>query len=202
MDQIKIGRFISIKRKELGLTQSELAEKLYVTDRAVSKWENGVCLPDVSNITELCEILNITINDLFSGRVVDMKENEKMLENNLMEMLKEKELKDKQLLSLEIVLGYICSLSFLAIIFIASYIEMEAWIRIILIIFGVIEFFIGMFYALKIEQVAGYYKCEKCNHRFVPTYKEVLFTMHINRTRYLKCPKCHEKSWCKKTLTK
>ena len=64
MDQIKIGKFISEKRKELGITQSELAEKLNITDRAISKWENGVCMPDVGTIPELCEILNITINDL------------------------------------------------------------------------------------------------------------------------------------------
>ena len=72
MDQIKIGKFIQERRKEKRLTQSELAEKLDVTDRAVSKWENGNCIPDASNIQELCKILNITINDLFSGCVVDM----------------------------------------------------------------------------------------------------------------------------------
>ena len=59
MDQIKIGKFIQEKRKEKRLTQSELAEKINVSDRAVSKWENGNCIPDVSNIQELCKILNI-----------------------------------------------------------------------------------------------------------------------------------------------
>ena len=90
MDQIKIGKFIQEKRKK-SLTQSELAEKLNVSDRAVSKWENGNCIPDVSNIQELCKILNITINDLFSGCVVDMKDNEKKLEENLLEMIKLKQ---------------------------------------------------------------------------------------------------------------
>jgi len=79
MDQIKIGRFISSRRKEKNITQSELAEKLNITDRAISKWENGVCLPDANNMPELCKILDISINDLFSGEVVDMKENEKEL---------------------------------------------------------------------------------------------------------------------------
>ena len=73
MDQIKIGKFISKKRKENNITQSNLAEKLGISDRAVSKWENGMCMPDAGNIPELCKILNITINDLFSGEVVDMK---------------------------------------------------------------------------------------------------------------------------------
>ena len=91
MDQIKIGKFISLKRKENGITQSELSEKLGISDRAISKWENGICLPDVDNMLELCKILNITINDLFSGEVVDMKDNEKKLEENLLEMTKLKE---------------------------------------------------------------------------------------------------------------
>ena len=77
MDQIKIGKFITEKRKEKNITQSKLAEMLDITDRAVSKWETGICLPDAGNMPKLCEILGITINDLFSGEKVDMKENEK-----------------------------------------------------------------------------------------------------------------------------
>lgn len=91
MDQIKIGKFIRKKRKEKNITQSELAEKLNITDRAISKWENGIFMPDVGIITDLCKILNITINDLFSGEKVDMKKKEKILENNLLEMAKLKE---------------------------------------------------------------------------------------------------------------
>ena len=91
MDQIKIGEFISSKRKEKNITQSKLAEMLGITDRAISKWENGICLPDASNIVELCKILDITINDLFSGEVVDMRDNERKLEENLLEMVKLKE---------------------------------------------------------------------------------------------------------------
>ena len=76
MDQVKIGKFIKQKRKEKKITQSMLAEMLNVTDRAISKWENGICMPDSGIIRELCETLNITINDLFSGEIVDMKDNE------------------------------------------------------------------------------------------------------------------------------
>ena len=112
MDQIKIGKFIQKERKKQRLTQSDLAEKLNVTDRAISKWENGNCLPDVGTMPELCEILNISINDLFSGEIVDMKDNEKKLEENLLEMVKLKEEKDKQLLRLEILIGYTASITF------------------------------------------------------------------------------------------
>ena len=96
MDQIKIGKFIASKRKEKKLTQSILADSLGVTDRAVSKWENGICFPDVSILKDLCKILDITINDLFSGEVIDMKNNEKKLEENLLELARLKEEKDRE----------------------------------------------------------------------------------------------------------
>lgn len=202
MDQIKIGKFIQERRKEKRLTQSELAEKLDVTDRAVSKWENGNCIPDASNIQELCKILNITINDLFSGCVVDMRDNEKKLEENLLEMIKIKEKRDKELLILEIFIGVIVSIIMFLCIMIASFVQMEDWIRIVLIVFGIIPFAIGISYAIRIEQMAGYYECSNCNYKYIPTYKSVLFSMHINRTRKMKCPNCNKKSWHKKVISK
>ena len=100
MDQVKIGKLIAECRKNKKMTQAELAEKLGVTDKSVSKWENGICLPDAGNMPDLCKILDITINDLFSGEVVDMKDNEKRLEENLLEMTKIKEQRDKELLTI------------------------------------------------------------------------------------------------------
>lgn len=202
MDQIKIGKFIQERRKEKRLTQSELAEKLDVTDRAVSKWENGNCIPDASNIQELCKILNITINDLFSGCVVDMRDNEKKLEENLLEMIKIKEKRDKELLILEIFIGVIVSIIMFLCIMIAYFVQMEDWIRIVLIVFGIIPFAIGISYAIRIEQIAGYYECSNCNYKYIPTYKSVLFSMHVNRTRKMKCPNCNKKSWHKKVISK
>ena len=60
------------------------------------------------------------------------------------------------------------------------------------------SFIIGVSFAIRIEQVAGYYECQKCHHKYIPTYSSVLWSMYINRTRYMKCPKCNEKSWNKK----
>ena len=200
MDQIKIGKFIQEKRKEKGLTQSDLAEKLNITDRAISKWENGICLPDAGTMPLLCEILCISINDLFSGEKVDMKNNEKKLEENLLEMTKLKEQKDKELLTMEIVIGVLSSLVLFVLIFVASFVDMPNYVRIILIVTGIIPFAIGISYAIRIEQVAGYYECKECHHKYVPKYSSVLFAMHVNRTRYMKCPKCGKKSWQKKVL--
>ncbi len=202
MDQIKIGKFIQERRKNIGITQSELAEKLYVTDRAVSKWENGICIPDASNIIELCKLLDITINDLYSGKIVDMKDNEKLLEKNLLEMAKAKEEKDKQLLSLEWVIGYISSITFIILIFVASFVEMELWIKVLLIALGFFIFAFGIYNSLKIEQTAGYYKCANCDNKYIPTFNSVFLSMHFGRTRYMKCPKCNKRNWQKKKLTK
>ena len=200
MDQIKIGKFIQEKRKEQKLTQSDLAEKLNVTDRAISKWENGNCLPDAGTMPEICKILNISINDLFSGEIVDMKDNEKKLEENLLEMAKLREEKDKQLLALEYVIGFTASITFLILRFVASYLEMETWLRILLIVAGSIVFAFGVGNAIKIEQIAGYYECSKCNHKYVPTYQSVFWAQHMGRTRKMKCPNCGKKGWHKKVL--
>ena len=202
MDQIKIGKFIRQKRKEKNITQSELAEKLNITDRAISKWENGNCMPDVGIITELCKILNITINDLFSGEKVDMKKNEKILENNLLEMAKLKEEKDKQLLTLEWVLMFIVISAFLTILFVASYIEMANWLKALLIVISLLILLFGVVFGIRIEQTAGYYKCRNCEHKYIPTFNSVLWAMHFGRTRFMKCPKCKKYSWNKKILTK
>ena len=202
MNQIKIGKFIQEQRKEEGITQSELAEKLNITDRAISKWENGICMPDVDNINELCKILNITINDLFSGEVVDMKENEKKLEQNLLEMTRLKEERDRQLLALEIFIGIVSSVILIGSILLVGTLELSKFPATIIITISSIIFATGMGLALKIEQIAGYYECNNCHHKYIPTYKSVFWSQHMGRTRKMKCPKCGKKTWNKKVLTK
>ena len=202
MDQIKIGKFIQEKRKEKNITQSELAEKLNISDRAISKWENGNCIPDAANMPMLCDILDITINDLFSGEKVDMKNNEKKLEENLLEMTALKEQSDKRLLKLELLIGALAIIILFSVIGISIAFEMNEIIRGIIIASGIIIFLVCMFFALRIEQIAGYYECRECHHKFVPTYSQVFFAQHINRTRKMKCPKCGKKSWCKKVISK
>ena len=202
MDQVKIGRFIADCRKKKGLTQMQLAEKLNITDRAVSKWETGKAMPDSSIMLALCRQLSISVNDLLSGEVVVVEHFNETMEKNLLTALKEKEQADRRLLSLEIVIGVFASIILFSLVFIASFVPMEDWLRILLIVAGLIPFIIGMGFALKVEQVAGYYECAKCRHRYVPTYSSVLWAMHINRTRYMKCPKCGRHSWSKKKLTK
>ena len=202
MDQVKIGQFIASRRKEQGFTQAELAEKLGVTDRAVSKWERGKSLPDASLMLELCGLLAITVNDLLCGEVVSMENYNKELEKNLLEMAKQKEAADKRLLRIEWVIGILACIVLIVPIFLGAYFPMEDWQRLILVFSGLIPAVIAFCVALKIEQVAGYYECKLCGHRYVPTYKAVNLAMHMGRTRYMCCPKCGKKSWQKKVITK
>ena len=202
MDQVKIGKFIADCRKKTNLTQMQLAEKLNITDRAISKWETGKSLPDSSIMLELCDILGISVNDLLCGEIVTMANYNKELENNLLEIIKQKEQADKRLLSIEVFIGITAIIVLFALIFVAAFIQMETWLRISLIAFGFILFLAGCFYALRIEQVAGYYECEHCKHRYVPTYKAVKMAMHMGRIRYMRCPQCGKKSWQKKVVSK
>lgn len=202
MDQVKIGRFIAQRRKANNMTQMQLAEKLGITDRAVSKWETGKSLPDVAIMPELCGLLNITINDLFNGEVVVMEDYKEKSEKLLIEMAKQKEQADKNLLALEILIGVLSVIILLGFTFAASFFDMPDWARICLIIAGVIPCLVGLFFALKIEQTAGYYECAECGHRYVPTFGRVLWAPHMGRTRYMKCPKCGKTTWNKKVLKK
>jgi transcriptional regulator with XRE-family HTH domain/DNA-directed RNA polymerase subunit RPC12/RpoP len=202
MDQIKIGKFISECRKKVNLTQMQLAEKLNITDRAVSKWETGKSIPDSSIMLELCDILKITVNDLLSGEVVTMERYDKEMENNLLEMVKQKEEADRRLLNLEIVLGIVAVLPLIAAIVIVSIVPMAEWKGGLLVGLCLLPLLLATPFALKIEQKAGYYECQKCGHRHIPKYGSVFGAMHMGRTRYMRCPKCGKMSWQKKVLSK
>ena len=202
MNQQKIGQFIAECRKKVNLTQMQLAEKLGITDRAISKWENGKAMPDSSIMLELCDILNISVNDLLSGEVVTMDKYNKEMEKNLIEMIKCKEQSDKRLLHTECLIAVVCIVFMLALTALASFANIENWIRITLIIVGVAPVIIVTPFMIKIEQTAGYYECAECGHKHIPAYKSVFFSMHLHTTRYLKCPKCNKHSWQKKVLNK
>lgn len=202
MDQVKIGRFIAERRKMNYLTQAQLAEKLGITDRAVSKWENGKSLPDSSIMLSLCDELKITVNDLLNGEVVSVENYNRETENRLIEMVKQKEENDKRMLALEWVIGILSIIVLFFPIIIGSLLPMKESLRTVLVFSGFIPCMAGSAFILKIEQVAGYYECKHCKHRYVPTFKAVNLAMHMGRTRYMRCPECNKKSWQKKVLTK
>ena len=114
MNQEKIGKFIAVCRKESGLTQAALAEKLGITDRAVSKWETGKSLPDASIMLELCELLKINVNELLTGEHIIMDNYKEAAEQNLIEMRAQEERSNKKLMEAEsflIILTLVASLA-------------------------------------------------------------------------------------------
>jgi transcriptional regulator with XRE-family HTH domain/DNA-directed RNA polymerase subunit RPC12/RpoP len=202
MDQIKIGKFIAECRKKNNFTQMQLAEKLNITDRAISKWENGKAMPDSSIMLDLCNELKISVNELLSGEMIEMKDYDKKTEGLLIEMAKKEELNNKRLMRAMYVIVIMSVVALVSIVCLAQYFVVNTVFKNTICVIATIVALATMYYGLKLEVDAGYYECKKCHHKFVPTYKEVLWSTHMGTTRHLKCPNCNEKSWCKKVLSK
>lgn len=202
MDQVKIGKFIAARRKMANYTQMQLAEQLGITDRAVSKWETGRALPDSSIMLELCAILKISVNELLRGEVISMEAHQKEMEETLLELVRQKERADRRLLTMELVTGVVCLIPFAAAVVVGLTVPMKEWIAAVLVLAGLLPALVATPFMLRIEQTAGFYACKSCGHRHVPTYKSVFFAIHVNRTRYLRCPQCGKRTWQKKVLRK
>ena len=202
MDQIKIGKFIAECRKKVNLTQMQLAEKLNITDRAISKWETGRAMPDSSIMLELCDILGISVNELLSGEKIIMENINERNEQLLLDMAIELEQKNKTVWKSMWVIMIISITALLAGILIAAFVIPEGVWQLIAILGICFVFLMPCFYALKLEISVGAYKCKNCGHEIVPTYTQALNAMHMGTTRYLKCPNCNKRSWCKKVLKK
>ncbi len=202
MFQVKIGKFIAECRKKMNLTQMQLAEKLGITDRAISKLENGKGLPDTSIMLDLCKELEISVNELLSREVIDMSNYDKKTEELLLEMAKNEERHNKNLITAMWVILTVDLLFYFAVLgFTTVFIE-EGPIYLAIVLVATLVFLIVGFIGLKFEVDAGYYECKNCKHRFVPTYKQVMMAPHYGTTRKLKCPKCGEKRYDKKVMTK
>ena len=202
MDQIKIGRFIAVRRKRANLTQLQLADRLGITDKAVSKWKRGITMPDTSIMLELCDILGISVNELLSGEKINMENSSQKNEQLLLDMAKELEKKNKTIWSSMWAIMIVSMTALIAGIFIAAFLIPEGVWQLVTILCVCVLFLIPCFYALKLEVSVGAYKCQNCGYEIVPTYKEVMMAMHRGFTRHLLCPKCNKRTWCKKVLKK
>ena len=201
MDQIKIGKFIAECRKKQNLTQAQLAEKLDITDRAISKWETGKAMPDSDIMLDLCDILGIKVNELLCGEMIEIEHKDEQLNELIFQMAKNEERYHKRLLHSAYV---IIATSLTALICLMSLISLlipECGFQEFLIIVSVILFIIPCMIALKFKAETGYYECKNCQHMFVPNYKEIAVLMQTQTRRLLKCTKCGKWTWCKK-LTK
>ena len=202
MDQIKIGRFIADCRKQVNLTQMQLAEKLGITDKAVSKWERGIAMPDTSIMLELCDILHISVNELLCGEKISMENNNQKNKELMLAMAKELEQKSKTVWTSMWAIMIVSMTALLAGIFTVAFLVPEGPLMAVLMIALCVVFLIPCFYAVKLEVSVGAYKCKKCGTEIVPTYKEAMMALHRGFTRHLMCPTCGKRTWCKKVLQK
>ena len=151
MNQIKIGKFIAECRKKNNLTQMQLAEKLNITDRAISKWENGKGMPDSSIMLDLCNELKISVNELLCGELIEMNNYNEVAEKTLLEMAQKEEIQNKKLMMYENVIGFSSTISFLILIFVTSFLVENNIAKIVLFILAFVLLIIGVSFALKIE---------------------------------------------------
>ena len=200
MNQVKIGKFIAECRKKENLTQMQLAEKLNITDRAVSKWETGKAMPDTAIMLELCEILGISVNDLLCGEKIEMENKNPKNEQLLLDLSKELENRNQTIWTAMWVIMAVSMIALFGGIFLVAFLVPEGVWQVVAILGLCVFFLIPCFYALKLEVSVGAYKCTKCGQEIVPTYSEALWAMHMGFTRHLRCPHCGKRTWCKKIV--
>ena len=203
MDYNKIGNFIIEKRKEKNLTQSKLAEKLFVSEKTISKWENGKSIPDANSLLKMSEIFDVSINELLNGEKLQGENYTQKAEQQLLELQKQKQHSDKRLLFSEIIIAVVSTILFLIVVYTCVYAIQLNFIvvPVVFICIATLLFLFAMSYCLYLEQTVGYYVCTNCNHKYVPTFKQVLFATHCNRSRRFKCPHCHKRCWHKKVVS-
>ncbi len=202
MNQVKTGKFIADCRKDKNLTQMQLAEKLDITDKAVSKWERGIAMPDTAIMIELCDILGISVNELLSGERLNVELNNQNNERLLLDMANEIKQKNKMIWTSMWVIMLVSMVALIGGLLIAALLIPEGVWQLVVILGICVLFLIPCFYALKLEVSVGAYKCKNCGHEFTATYSEALNAMHKGTTRYLKCPNCNKRTWCKKVIEK
>lgn len=201
MDQIRIGKFIAQCRKEKKLTQAQLAEKLCITDRAVSKWETGKAMPDSAIMLELCQLLDISVNDLLNGQRVCAEEYNKVMEEKLLEALDGKEQSDKMLMRLRYLFVAISIL--IPATFMLMWSDMVPWMYDAVYYFWMITCIFFAIIYVRISRTAGYYQCENCGYTYIPNAKEYFWaTGWTTKRMRCKCRSCGQKNYHKKILRK
>lgn len=203
MDQVKIGKFLSDERKAKGYTQKQLSELLGISDKTISKWECGNGFPEASLLLPLCNELEITVNELLTGERISQQNYEKKAEENMVNMIREKE-ENKQKILLTTMIGVISTITFVTLLLVVCFYTdvIILPIKIVLMVIAISVFGVGLYVAMWGDRKIGYFKCRNCNELFTPTFMQYNMGMHLLSTRYLKCPHCKTRTWCKKVMTK
>ena len=203
MDQVKIGKFLSDERKAKGYTQKQLSELLGISDKTISKWECGNGFPEASLLLPLCNELEITVNELLTGERISQQNYKKKAEENMVNMIREKE-ENKQKLLLTTMIGVISTITFVTLLLVVCFYTdvIKLPIKMVLMVIAISVFGVGLYVAMWGDRKIGYFKCRNCNELFTPTFMQYNMGMHLLSTRYLKCPHCKTRTWCKKVMTK
>lgn len=201
MNQEKTGAFIAQLRKESNMTQVQLADELGVTNKAISKWKNGNGFPEVSLLLPLCNELEITVNELLSGERVSEDDYRKKAEENMVNLVKEAQESKKKIILSTMVAG-LSVVAAVPLVMVAGMLEMETWLRILLIVISLTIIGMGVSIACILDREAGAFECPECNNRFVPDMKSYVMGLHTITKRKLVCPHCGAHRYCKKVLTK
>ena len=201
MDQIAIGKFIAEERKRKGYTQKQLSEKLEISDKTVSKWERGNGFPEVSLLLPLCKELDITVNELLSGERVSLEDYQRKAEENMVNLVKEAQESRKKII-LSAVVALLVVVAAVPLFVLSGALEMETWLRCVLIAIGFVVLFLGTAVACVLDREAGAFECPECKTRFVPDMKAYVMGPHTITKRKLVCPHCGAHKYCRKVLTK
>ena len=201
MDQIKIGKFIAEERKAKKYTQRELADKLSISDKTISKWERGNGFPEVSLLLPLCNELEITVNELLSGERLQAMDYKKKAEENMVNLVKEAQESKKKII-MSAMVGVLVIVAAVPLFVVAGMFEMQVWTRVLLMGIGFVIMVIGIAIACVLDREAGAFECPECKERFVPDMKSYVMGPHTITKRKLVCPHCGAHKYCKKVLTK
>lgn len=201
MDVQKIGELLATLRKEQKLTQEELGEKIGVTNKTVSRWENGNYMPPVEILLILSKQFNVSINELLSGERLSCEQYKENAEEYIVDNLIKTGKDAKKRLTISFIIAIITILAGVSIIVLGAIFISQIWLKIVGLIIALIIIVLGIGVCCVLTVDAGVYKCPKCGEKFVPTLKDFIFGLHTFTKRKLKCPKCGKKSYCKKLLS-
>ena len=201
MDQIKIGKFIAEERKAKKYTQRELADKLSISDKTISKWERGNGFPEVSLLLPLCNELEITVNELLSGERLQAMDYKKKAEENMVNLVKEAQESKKKII-MSAMVGVLVIVAAVPLFVVAGMFEMQVWARVLLMGIGFVIMVMRITIACVLDREAGAFECPECKERFVPDMKSYVMGPHTTTKRKLTCPKCGCTKYCKHVLTR
>ena len=200
MDMQKIGGFLAALRKERNWTQDALGEQVGVTNKTVSRWENGNYLPPVEILQILSKLYNVSINELLSGERLNSEHYKANAEDYIVTDLMKKSKEAKTHITVACLVAVMTILAGLAVILLGSLLSAPIWLRICCIAFSLVIIGLGIGVCCVLTVDAGVYECPECGEKFIPSMKDFVFGAHTFTKRKLKCPQCGKKSFCKKKI--